>query len=407
MEIENIGTMVNNEPDDIFVCAGSHETRCLGSVRKLETSYKAKGVFILKYSHKNEEREKHLTEMRSILKEVGTIKEFLVDEEMPIPVINEIIQEMVQYIKNLDHPKIIIDISTLIKWHLLILLKALDSKGLLNKCRFIYTEPEDYIIELFQPLSFGIKEIFPIPLFSGNFDFAKDCLLVIMLGYEGDRAMGLLENIDPTECLLLIPKPAYHPEWEGRTEEIEPYLSNQLFYLSGTTMEGASTDLLRSLIDYLRKESISTDLVVVPDSWEEATRGPLFGIHGFCIHNLCKEWFLGIFVTKPWLFKYMAMYLESGVFPLKSVLARYLARNREDLSLEVAEYLGLVFLTQIWRANKSYFMDERSDIPLPSPKTRFVQDLRPENRIGGENYTNSYPVRSVRVNGDAVFVEIN
>ncbi|OGY27823.1 MAG: hypothetical protein A3F33_02415 [Candidatus Woykebacteria bacterium RIFCSPHIGHO2_12_FULL_43_10] len=195
--------------------------------------------------------------------------------------------------------------------------------------------------------------------------------------------------------------------WEGRTEEIEPYLSNQLFYLSGTTMEGASTDLLRSLIDYLRKESISTDLVVVPDSWEEATRGPLFGIHGFCIHNLCKEWFLGIFVTKPWLFKYMAMYLESGVFPLKSVLARYLARNREDLSLEVAEYLGLVFLTQIWRANKSYFMDERSDIPLPSPKTRFVQDLRPENRIGGENYTNSYPVRSVRVNGDAVFVEIN
>lgn len=225
-EIENIGTMVNNEPDDIFVCAGSPEVRCLGSVKKLEKSYKANGVFILKYSHKNEEREKHLTEMKSILKEVGTIKEFLIEEEMPIPVINEIIREMAQYIKNLDHPRITIDISTLIKWHLLILLKALDSKGLFNKCRFIYTEPEEYITELFQPLSFGIKEIFPIPLFSGNFDFAKDCLLVIMLGYEGDRAMRLLENIDPTECLLLVPKPAYHPEWEGRTEEMNKEIIN-------------------------------------------------------------------------------------------------------------------------------------------------------------------------------------
>lgn len=226
IEIESIGTMVKNEPDDIFVFAGSPEVRCLGSVRKLEASYKANRVFILKYSHKNEQREIHLKEMRSILKKVGSIKEFLIDEETPIPIINEIIQEIDKYIRDFQNPKITIDISTLIKWHLLILLKALDLKGLLNKCRFIYTEPEEYITELFQPLSFGIKEIFPIPLFSGNFDFARDCLLVIMLGYEGDRAMGLLENIDPTECLLLIPKPAYHPEWEGRTEEMNKEIIN-------------------------------------------------------------------------------------------------------------------------------------------------------------------------------------
>lgn len=218
--------MVNSDPDDIFVCAGSPETRCLGSVRKLETSYKAKDVFILKYSHKNEQREIHLNEMRSILKKVGPTKEFSIDEETPIPVINEVIQEIDKYVIDIQNPKVTIDISTLIKWHLLILLRALDLKGLLNKCRFIYTEPKEYITELFQPLSFGIKKIFPIPLFFGNFDFAKDCLLVIMLGYEGNRAMGLLENIDPTECLLLIPRPAYNPEWEGRTEEMNKEIIN-------------------------------------------------------------------------------------------------------------------------------------------------------------------------------------
>jgi len=220
-EIQKIST-VNNESDDIFICAGSPEERCLGSIRKLENSYKAKNIFVLKYSHKNEQRETHLNEMRGILKRVGPIKEFLIDEEAPIPIINEIIEGINAH----KNPKVTIDITTLIKWHLLILLKALDLRGLLDKCRFIYTEPEEYITELFQPLSFGIKEIFPIPLFSGNFEFAKDCLLVIMLGYEGDRAMGLLENIDPTECLLLVPKPAYHPEWEGRTEEMNKEIIN-------------------------------------------------------------------------------------------------------------------------------------------------------------------------------------
>ena len=45
-------------------------------------------------------------------------------------------------------------------------------------------------------------------------------LLAIFLGYEGDRAMGLFENVDPHRCILIVPKPAFHPEWEGRTEKM-------------------------------------------------------------------------------------------------------------------------------------------------------------------------------------------
>lgn len=226
IEIKKINTLVNNESDDIFICAGSPEIRCLGTVRKLEDTYKTKGVFILRYSHKSERREKHLNEMRDILKNKGHLEEFVIDEETPIPIINRIMIEIDKYVDNPLAPKITIDISTIIKWHLLILLKALDLKGLLGMCRFLYTEPEEYFFDLFQPLSFGLKEIFPIPLYSGNLDFVKDYLVVIMLGYEGDRAMALLENIDPTECLLLVPKPAYHSKWEGRTEEMNKEIIN-------------------------------------------------------------------------------------------------------------------------------------------------------------------------------------
>ncbi len=228
IEATSIRTIKDNKNDDIFICAGSPEIRCLGAVKKLDKDYRAENIFILKYSHYNEKRENHLKEMRAILKErkVGRIDEFLIDEESPLLILNDVVQKIEKYIVKSTHPGITIDISTLIKWHLLILLKALDVKGLLNKCRFLYTEPKDYLTDLFQPLSFGLKQIFPIPLFSGNYDFSKDSLLIIMLGYEGDRAMALLENIDPAECLLLVPKPAYHPEWEGRTEKMNKEIIN-------------------------------------------------------------------------------------------------------------------------------------------------------------------------------------
>lgn len=226
IEIKKVSTVVNNEPDDIFICAGSPEERCLGTARRLANTYRTSGIFVLRYSHRSEKREIHLKEMRDILESKGHIEEFVIDEESPIPIINRIMTEIDKYVDNSRTPRITIDITTVIKWHLLFLFRALDLKGLLSKCRFLYTEPEEYFFDLFQPLSFGLKEIFPIPLYSGHLDFVKDHLLVIMLGYEGDRAMALLENIDPTECLLLVPKPAYHPEWEGRTEEMNKEIIN-------------------------------------------------------------------------------------------------------------------------------------------------------------------------------------
>lgn len=226
LEIQTIKTIIDNEADDVFISSGSPEIRCLGTLKKLDEKYRANQIFILKYSHKNEKREKNLKEMHQILSKIGPIEEFLIDEELTMPMISEIIQKIEKQTRGSASPKITIDVTTLIKWHILVLLNMLDKKNLLHKCRFLYTEPEEYIIDLFQPLSFGIKQIFPIPLFSGNYNFAKDCLLVIFLGYEGNRAMALLENIDPTECLLLIPKPAYHSEWEGRTEEMNKEIIN-------------------------------------------------------------------------------------------------------------------------------------------------------------------------------------
>lgn len=229
VELNKVETTEKNRPDEIFICSGSPEERCLGIIRRLSPKYKAQNVFILSYSdHESKKRENHLKEIRKRLENVGEKREYFIDEDKPIPILNIIIQEIEEIIKDDSKAKISFDISTIIKWHLLYLFKGVDLKNVFSNIRFLYTEPEDYITDLFQPLSFGIRDVFPIPTFYGNYDFSKESLLAIFLGYEGDRAVALLEEVDPEDCLLFIPKPAYHREWEGRTEEMNKEIINMV-----------------------------------------------------------------------------------------------------------------------------------------------------------------------------------
>lgn len=227
IELKMITTWETNKPDELFICWGSPEERCKGSITKLSSDYKSRNLFIMRYTdHENEDRRKNIEYIKKRLKNVGKIEELKINEDNPLPMIKEIVQKMENLVKSTENPKIVIDISNPIKWHLLILLKLLDLRNLLDKIRFLYTEPRDYCINLFQPLSFGIREIFPIPTYYGNYDFSKEDLLILMLGYEGSRAMALYENVDPTETLLLVANPSYHPEWENRTEKMNKEIIN-------------------------------------------------------------------------------------------------------------------------------------------------------------------------------------
>ncbi len=226
-ECETINTIIEGLPDDLLICAGSPEIRCLGIAKRLAQNYKAKNILLIRYSgHQSEERERNIRELKNRLQNVGNIDEIIIDEENPIPRIREITAKIETY-SSKPIARITIDITTIIKWHLLILLESLDLCNLAKTCRFVYTEPEDYMTDIFIPLSFGINKVFPVPTYSGNFDFYKDLQLIIMLGYEGDRASAVFEEMDPDDCLLLIAKPSYHEKsWEGRTERLNKEIIN-------------------------------------------------------------------------------------------------------------------------------------------------------------------------------------
>ena len=167
--------------------------------------------------------------MKEMFESAGNVKILAAKEADPLASV----AKLVDHIRglSLDPRKAVVtlDMSTFTKRHMLLLLRGLEELGLGDSLRVLYTEPGDYVTDLYLPMSYGLKRIDPIPGFVNVQSLRKPMLLVIFLGYEGNRAKALLENLDPNETLLIVPKPAYHKEWEGRTE----YMNRDLIALLG------------------------------------------------------------------------------------------------------------------------------------------------------------------------------
>lgn len=219
-ETTSIGCSRRGSPDDVFVCCASFEERCLGSLHRFSDDYQFRHGYLFIYDSPSEKRQRNLEEMKEILGPRGYFEIVESYKDDPIPSIARLRERIASLNLNTGNNTITVDTSTFTKRHLLLLLKMLDDLGLWQALRIFYTEPKDYITDLYLPMSLGIREIAAIPGFSDIQPLNKPILLVIFLGYEGDRAMALFQNLDPNETILIVPRPGYHSEWEGRTEEM-------------------------------------------------------------------------------------------------------------------------------------------------------------------------------------------
>jgi hypothetical protein len=196
----------------------------IAKVKELECTY------LFFYDSPNKEREKNMNDMEIILQDKGAIKEIPTEEYNPSPAINclyYILKEKLE--KTKSNLSLNLDVTTFTKQHLMLLLKTIDDLGVWEKLRIFYTEPKEYNVDLFLPMSKGLSELSRIDNFISSNSPNLSKMLVIFLGYEGDRAKAIYENEDPNDVILVIPKPAYHKEWENRTE----YMNQMLIRMVG------------------------------------------------------------------------------------------------------------------------------------------------------------------------------
>ncbi len=210
----------------IYMLSSSWEDRSVGSARILFPEYRPNLVILLEY---NKDRVNSIASHNKIFDAIpndANMKNIDVTEERIIPVIEEVVELIESNVPG-DRPiNIVFDISTIPKMHILLLLKAIERMKTSNRIILLYTEPEEYNKDLSDPQSDGINQIVNPPTFYGDYDYAHDSVLAIILGYEGDRATALYERIDPSECLLFIPDPPYREEWAGRTEKFNESIIN-------------------------------------------------------------------------------------------------------------------------------------------------------------------------------------
>lgn len=226
-QTRRLSTYKADQSDDVFICCASFEERCLGTLRRFE-NYRFRHGYVFVYDEPDEKRESHLREIEEILNNSGSFVRIAACESDPVPSIARLSQELRQLKLSGERSVVTVDITTFTKRHLLLLLKHLDEMGFWNALRLFYTEPRDYVTDLYLPMSIGLREKNPMPGFVSTQSLNKPVLLIIFLGYEGDRAMALFSNVDPNEALLVIPRPAYHKEWEGRTERMNRNLISLL-----------------------------------------------------------------------------------------------------------------------------------------------------------------------------------
>ncbi|MDA4110911.1 MAG: hypothetical protein OK439_00110 [Thaumarchaeota archaeon] len=222
-ELRSVEPFRKGQPDNVFVCCANSEERCLGAVNRF-SNYNFSNAFVFYYDEIELEAISNLKLLESRLSLLGPTRTIRTAEDDPRDGIAELYMALKSLLPDPTGNIITIDVSAFSKRHILLLLKNLDKLGFWGSLRIVYSEPERYSSNLYLPMSVGIKRIDVVPGFVNLQSLGKPLLLIIMLGYEGDRATALVHNIDPNETLLAIPRPAYRKEWEGRTEEMNKNL---------------------------------------------------------------------------------------------------------------------------------------------------------------------------------------
>jgi len=209
----------------------------------------------------------------------------------------------------INNPQISIDISTYTRKHLLQLLQGLDIVGYLSNCKLFYTEPEDYFTQDNEPYTKGITSIKVIETYEGQNSPSKDKILLLFLGYEGNRATAIWEHLNPNITIAVIPNPPYKDSWKNRTELQNRFLltsiDKEFIYFSHSLDPSSTEKLLNTIIFSERFNNSKYNFFIAP----LGTKPQAIGLYRFIRKN---KGLLSLVYASPTLYKEERAKFEAG-----------------------------------------------------------------------------------------------
>ncbi len=212
--LTKIGGVDLEVPDDLFIGSVSFESRCTACVQRLSDSYKCGHALLIRFKNAEQGiRDTYSNEMGPALA-----------WHMTTPRLPDVLWcdkddamdghfKLLQYLQSLgSRPKTLtLDATTLTKQYLLVLLRTLRGQLPDAAFRVLYT-PATYSFSHGRArMTYGVKYVTPVPFFAGIQQPERRDLLVLFLGYEGERAVRIWRSVEPERTIAIITNPALRP----------------------------------------------------------------------------------------------------------------------------------------------------------------------------------------------------
>ena len=165
----------------VLLTCSSHEGRCRGLVDKMG-NWTPVAAVLFHYDDDNPKREENHKAMEAQLRSVSASPATLqFTESNAVQSLRRNMDGLRSILTTHASSQIVFDISVFTKRHLLMVLRWLDDEGYWDRLSVVYSEPEDYDVSQYIPLSFGLSSFQQIPGFSACPDLSRPVHLVLFL----------------------------------------------------------------------------------------------------------------------------------------------------------------------------------------------------------------------------------
>ena len=209
--LHELDAYLGNRPIDAFICCASFEERSKSIATYLNVkSVRRSWIFI------NQDYQELSAENAQVLTDLFIGKHTLVrlDTRDPLLTADRISSSLLELRSNGVDKRIVIDITAFTRESLLILLKFLfDGLDQGYTVEFLYSNASEYSVGDASDkkwLSKGNREIRSVMGYPGVLVPSKQCHLIVLVGFENERALSLIDECEPSRISLGI---ANELEW--------------------------------------------------------------------------------------------------------------------------------------------------------------------------------------------------
>jgi hypothetical protein len=207
----------DRQQDDLFIACISYEPRTTGVLQVLDFNYKGDFAFFI-VNERSKNIEKNINLVRDLtnnrfFNEIF-IKNFSIDNPIGIIIkIDEMIKEKFSSKEKID---ITLDITTFPRIELLPLLYYIRHHPKVDILRILYISPLKYGKWLARGHRYSSIPSF----FEGPNFFKKKTALIILTGFESERAISLIDDVEPTKLILAMAYPGAFKEFDRISQSV-------------------------------------------------------------------------------------------------------------------------------------------------------------------------------------------